>query len=269
MTTYQHVKSTLEDLEQRMLKKLENKYSQIPATVPTGAANGYTQFFSCENVTQESPVDQDCIVICGVGINYYQGAPHRAYPDIKPWLYTYTGGNSWVEDYAPRMRQALDKNIATYQMNSAGWHANGYASSPNLLRHLNPAKKNPYILIATNMSPFLTQRRWAEHSNSDQNAILNLLGPNDHLCPLIQALGHKIDLWVVHGKQEVWPRFDNNSCPGGFSNWMLTHNLSGLGMRWISSFWKTPFIQSARPPFFPICPDLCVPAAALDFPVDE
>lgn len=250
-----------------MFKALVNH--QIPATVPAGVANGYAQFFSCENVTQKSPDNQENIVICGVGINYDQGIPHSAYPNIVPWLYTNTGGKTWVEDYSPQMRRALDSNITTYLLNSTAWYKNGYASSPNLLRQFNPKISNPYILIATNVSPFLTQEIWTNYSTTKTNHLLSLWKPNAHICDLIQALGSKIDLWVVHGKQAVWPRFDNNTCAGGFPNWMLTHNLSGLGMRWISNFWKTPFIQSARPPVFPICPNQCVPAATLDFPVDE
>ena len=268
MTTYKHVKTTLEALERSMFKTLRKKYPQIPASVPAGVANGYAQFFSCENVTQETPDDQDCIVICGVGINYSQGKPHATYPNIEPWLYTLRG-NTWVEDYAPAMRRALDSNITTYLLNSAAWSKNGYASSPNLLRHWNPAMRNPYILIATNLSPFLTQKLWTKQSTTSSSQLLNLWNPNDHICDLRRELGNEIDLWVVHGKQAVWPLFDNKSCTGEFPNWMLTHNLSGLGMVNIGNFWKKPLIQSARPPIFPVCQTRYIPSAVLDYPVDE
>ena len=256
MTTYKDIKIILEDLEQELFFKFRKIYPDIPAFVPSGVANGYGQFFSCENVSQAAPDDQKCIVICGVGINYDQGKPHPAYPNIEPWLFTRNGRKSWVEDYSSTaMRQALDKNLVAYYKNSADWFQNGYAASSRLLETWgNGVEQYPYILLATNVSPFLTEKIWTDYPTAFTNYLLHAWNPNDHLCKLNQLLGNKIDLWVIHGKQAVWPRFDSFSYPKAFQQkWLLTHNLSRLGMKGVGSFWKNPYCSSAWPPSFPCC----------------
>lgn len=289
--TFQHITSILEDLEAHWFKHCVTKTVSLPSL-----ANGYLQFFSCENVTEASPKNKKYPVICAIGINYGQGKNHPVYPNVLPWRFTQNGDRSMVEDYSwPIMRKALDASLTEYFNCPKGWIKNGYASHDTLLTGLTGCSMTSatslsasrigkdevkqrtkggsvitpfeYILIATNLSPFLSQKCWTAHTPDHQNAALSLSAwdANEHLCDLISRLGDDIDLWVGHHTEEVWPRFHKKA----LKNWMLTPNLSPqpLNSGHIRKFWKKPAVISAAKVQYPYCPK--TPSCILDESVDS
>lgn len=108
MLTYNQVKAKVEALEQKWFLKVIQIFPHVPVQQLT---SGHIQFFSCENHHRDADADSPLHVIVGVGINYAQNKPHASFPSGRPHIYDASGGATWVEDYAPEMRQALDKTF--------------------------------------------------------------------------------------------------------------------------------------------------------------
>jgi hypothetical protein len=263
MITYNNARRILADLEQKWFNKLLSYFARRALPVPT-MMNGEVQFFSIEYVEPgKDPVSGFSIenafkqlpngplpVIVAVGINYGQDPAIYRFPTHH--LSRRSGGATWVEDYtASGMRNVVNAALPHYFNNPATRVSNGYAASPSLVPSLwSGTSVQPYILIATNVSPFLSQKNWGNHTPADQAAVLRAWNCNDHLCDLLSLLGTDIDLWIIHGKQFCWDLFDTSGC---IPNWMLLHNLSRRSLRWVGSFWKHPRVLSSVPPIWPKC----------------
>lgn len=248
------LKPLLETLEQKWFARLQGSLPSLPPQLQP-IANGHAQFFSVEEL---SPPDQDVPLIVAVGINYDQGASKASFPSLTHWLSSRPPGTNWVVDNTwPQMRRALIAAIADYLSAPATWVKNGYASSAHLLpphwHGLTQPQPQPYILAMTNISPFLSQKQWTKHSSVERRNALKAWDPNQHICDLINKLGDEVDLWVVHGIDELWPRFSKSSSIG---KWILTPNLSpqNLNSGCIGNFWKSGRTIGPAPPQWPICP---------------
>lgn len=261
---YSILKTELERLEKHWVRKL-------PSLHPgPSAANGEVQFFSCEHVYEGAPdnlslpgsLERLPIIAC-VGINYDQDPGPKPYP--QPHLMHKTG--HWVEDYSnPEMRCALNLALATYFSNRVAWYSNGYASSNSLLPQFHGFRgaSFPFILVATNLSPFLTTMKWGSLSPSHRSALRGAWNENQHLCDLITTIGGVVDLWVIHGKDAVWPTFDTST--PHITDWIKTPNLSCLGIRSMSKFWQTRSHPTAAYTW-PACPCVLNKTTVLDNPV--
>lgn len=253
---YSALKPLLEGLEKNWFAQLQRSVPKLPPQVQA-IANGYAQFFSVEE--PPSP-DQDVPLVVAVGINYDQGALAASFPRLTHWLRSRPPGTNWVVDNTwPQMRRALDAALVGYLSAPATWVKNGYASSAHLLpphwHGLTQPQPQPYILAMTNISPFLSRKEWTVHSTHSPVQCRDLLkawDPNHHICDLIGKVGAGVDLWVVHGIAEVWPRF---SKPSSIGKWILTPNLSlrNLNTGSIRRFWKSG--RTIRPalPQWPMC----------------
>ncbi len=266
---YSTLKALLEKLEKSWFSELQVLLPTIPPHLRS-VANGSAQFFSLENHGKSVPEDEDLPVIVAVGINYAQSNPRPGFPNLNHWLHSVPPGANWVEDPPPwapptswpsTTRQILDLNLAQYHLNERAWKANGYASDTGLLAQFHGSKGSfRYILVCANISPFLTNARWLSLPSTSTQQLLNAWNPNNHLCDLVHGLEGKIGLWVVHGKDEVWPRFQ--PCCSGIANWLLTHNLSSLPRRYIPTFWKSPKSKVSKHPIWPCCSRIGTTGAA-------
>lgn len=249
MTTYTKIKTEIEKLEASEFAHLKKCLPICPVTSMT---NGEVQFFSTEDIYEGAPNNINRLVIAGVGINFGQDTNLFSYPTAH--IHGITSRKTWVEDYEnPEMRCVLDVALRQYFKNSSDWFNKGYASSSKLAMPLRDGDPRNYILIATNVCPLLSQISWTSHLPADCTATLAAWNPNQHLCNLIHALGSDIDLWVVHGIDEVWPLFLKT---GGIKKWIMTPNLScrNLSNKSIKKFWKKPRHITARLPQWPVCP---------------
>jgi hypothetical protein len=260
----------LEDLEKYWFDKLKAKVSERPPPRLPALSNGEAQFFSIEDVnpnrspkTKIPSLDEergdpnknlDQLLIVAVGINYGQDKTPTLPSILVPHLYTKNGPASWVVDNgSPATRNALDEALRQFNSRAKTWQANGYSSATVFRKKFcKGGQPRPYILVCTNVSPFLSQNRWGLHATAHRHAALNVSvwNPNDHLCDLIRLLGKDVDLWVVHGKQFVWPTFDPAGC---IKDWLMTPNLSAFGRRWMKTFWKTHCSVTPSPPIWPRC----------------
>jgi hypothetical protein len=90
-----------------------------------------------------------------------------------------------------------------------------------------------FILVMTNLCPFITRLRWQCQAKRTPEACSYLLQtwPNTpYLDDLYQALGCSVDLWIGHsakaGTHWVWPAFLGLMRKWHCNNWLLTPNLS-------------------------------------------
>ena len=272
---YSLLKTALEKLEIKWFRELQLRYPCIPAPLHP-IVSGYAQFFSIEHFGKNESRNEDVSVIVALGINYFQGLPHPTFPSLQHWLNSQPPGTNWVEDpssgaaasaWPSSTRKILDLNLRQYLRNKSVWEHNHYASKAGLVHLFHGSQESyPYILICTNLSPFLTQQRWTALPRSASSALLAAWDPNLHLCDFLNVCGDQVDCWVAHGKQAIWPQFNRNW--RGIRGWLMTHNLNPLTRRHIPSFWKTPNLVKILPQLFPTCDTLVNKTTVLDQPVD-
>ncbi len=233
----------------------------IPLNPNPLIANGEIQCYSIEDIPPESTSG---ILVIGVGINYGQNprgvnsinhawlTPHllrkknKLLPAIvneRDWVVDYNIGSA--KPYDPEMRLALDEALKNYFGNEVEWVTNRHASHTDVACSLKQFKGGcyPYAMIATNFSPFLTQKCWSEHYPTSAATISSPLVHFDHLSDLSSCL-KDIDqndvLWVFHGMEHVWPLFAEWIKQNPIQNWLRTPNLSRrlLNRGNFKSFWK-------------------------------
>jgi hypothetical protein len=194
-------------------------------------------------------------VICTVGINYTQV---RA-TNISVPLFSYLGakgGAPAVLDALTQERYACAVALAAYNRNFSKWtkplqtdprrpgitHGSRNATSgvTSLATTAN-AVGNDFILLMTNLSPFITTAQWSKHANTHPWACRALLGawPSHlHVSRLLRFLSKRVDLWVGHssiyGTDWVWPEFSSYKA-FRLQSWLLTGNISCWGARSMAS----------------------------------
>lgn len=230
------LKARVEALELTWFGQLRSRFPCHP--VPS-MANGEVQFFSVENKYRAS--DLDLPVVVGVGINYGQGNPQTAANYPAHHLQAHEPP-SWVEDYAKGMRAATDATLDAYCFAPQTWVTNDYASGPRLWPAPHGVAMNhDYHLVATNLSPFISRKRWLDHTPVDQASLRSAWPTTDHLDDLARLLNNQADpLWIGHGKAAVWGDFRKWQKSLGVRRWLLTHNLSPLTISMIRPFWMRP-----------------------------
>jgi hypothetical protein len=184
-------------------------------------------------------------VVCAIGINYSQlnQAPNN--------LYYYTGGNSKNNLVSSRTgcNSATASVIAACNRNKSSWEnpppgvtptsPDGRYSSANAIAQTQLFAtgykdiniKESFILIMTNLCPFITRKRWSKIQNSAvQHALLSTYNMGQYLDDLFTAIGADVDLWIGHsaiyGTVWVWPSFLGLVASKKIKHWLLTPNLN-------------------------------------------
>jgi hypothetical protein len=253
--TNRSITAELEDLERKWVSALQARFD---GTIPwPPRASDEVQFFTAEAPLQTAPDDGANIhaasrplhVVCvGLSYNAYR---HEVLGKVTPHIQTRTNGETWVVDNkrSSTTRRALDAALAAYSRDSHTWVAHGYASAADLI----PRESGALTLIKTFVSPFLPTKPWSEFGGTVRKAMFDAWNPNEHICDLIQTLGNRLDLWVIHGSA-IWPHFVTNSTH--IQRWMLMPTLSHESQRnrAIATFWKTPRREDEQAqPCFPSC----------------
>jgi hypothetical protein len=185
-------------------------------------------------------------VICAIGSNYYQ----RDLPKLpSAVLEHFLNLADPVRDHDlyRGMRNTLDLSLASHNRNTSAWVARlnsddlpskckayGSKSARAGVTVNTPAGvfvRDDYILIVTNVSPFITIDDWTSFSVGQSKELLKAWPPTNHLDPLATLLGDRVDLWVGHGKTSVWGHFWKWREQKKLAPWILTSNLSTRTLR--------------------------------------
>lgn len=218
--TNRSITDDLELLERKWVSALETRFD---GTIPWPLkASDEVQFFSADSLSRieerttsaenasvaPRPLHDACVAIS------YNAYSHAVLGKVTPHIHTRTKGETWVLDdkRSQATRRALTAVLEAYASDPQTWVANGYASATDLLSAtiVAGAAPQPIVLIKTFISPFLLTKPWSEFSGTARKATLEAWDPNEHICDLIETIGDRVDLWVIHGSA-VWPHFATNS----------------------------------------------------------
>jgi hypothetical protein len=190
-------------------------------------ANGTVQFVSLQPAKKGS-IHVPAPVVVAIGINYDQGANPSS---LLRWLRDEKGVADGVSDCywlsGSDMRTALDCALDAWRKNPSAWMhpicGQAHASAM-------PPSWNDYILIATNLSPFITDKQWTGLRPSEQRALRAAWSSSSHLDDLAALLHERVDLWVGHGIDHVWSDFLKWVARHRIRSWQLSYNLSAQGL---------------------------------------
>ena len=169
-----------------------------------------------------------------MGINYTQSKTGTTFPHLRRYL-TDKSHRPTIEDTASGMQRALHDTLDAHTRNGPTWVTDGRSSAGGL-----PAISNGYILVAINFVPFITIKPWSKLTAVDQRGLLHCSTGLSFLRPLFSLISSRVDLWVGHGKTGVWPLFHHLLSAIKLGNWLMTHNLSGLGCASMANARKNP-----------------------------
>jgi hypothetical protein len=228
MDSFSNLVNCLEPFENEqfnILKQELNGRTDIPWAVFDGQTqilNGGIQFVSLKRAVRKAE-SENCSVIGTIGINYHQEKPDQGV-DPKEGGFTRYLSNT-IDDYPDEgMRDALNFTLSAYTRNTNYWTGKFRWASKGV------EVSEDYILVVTNLSPFITAERWGDYKGNAKLAVTSLLKiwkPERHLERLVQLLSGRVDLWVGHGNV-VESKF-NALCkawPDHLTPWLKTYNLS-------------------------------------------
>jgi len=199
----------------------------ITGSVQFGAVDGFQR-----NNAARLPV------VAAIGINYTQGGT-QSEKELVPYS-SRVDKPGTVRD--TRSREAVALAIAAFNRNKNAWltsppstaykSPNGtFASSASAADTVGGG----FILLMTNLSPFITKSKWQDQVKQTPKACRYILEtwPNTrYLDDLFLAFGESIDLWIghssIHGTDWVWPDFLKLMMRWNAKNWLLTPNLSAM-----------------------------------------
>jgi hypothetical protein len=248
MDTFANLHKVLDPFESAQFSALK----AVSHLLPPLATHGGVQFVSIEPAIGAHgcplPVTTSLPVVVGVGINYTQystSCPWKpSFPALTRFLQDSCTKLPTIVDSSKGMRSTLNYVLDAYHRNRLNWTSysiNGRTSHASTT--ISVTSTNPFILIATNLSPFITLDKWSALSPRDQAALRSAWPSSGHLNPLIKRIGKSVDLWVWHGKDYVWPEFSLWPGRHHYVNWLLTYNLSGFGARIMRRTKKNPTWQ--------------------------
>lgn len=247
METFGKIEAALRQLENDHFKALGAPEAGVEAFI-TGAV----QFYALDAHNRDAATRQP--VICAVGVNYTsKDVPYAGglYPFLQP---------------APRVtdvlsREAVSRLISAYNRNKLVWTT----AEPQIEKRqpTSPMRRygatnataragltstdaseidDRFILIMTNVCPFITRKLWQKQLQDARRAgrgasceRLVREGSTDHLDALFEAVGHCVDLWVGHSAingspkpstQWVWPAFADFVARNNIRDWLLSPNVS-------------------------------------------
>jgi hypothetical protein len=231
----------------------EGQFNIVKDLFPSFAFNsrdmcdGTAQFVVVQgpDVSNASNKESNLSVICAVGINYSQTDRTEPCPTSLEH-YLNRADSVCDHDLHRDMRDPLDLSLAAYNRNTTAWVApeqnrglpskcKAYASDSALAGLAFQTSDgvfvlDDYILVISNFSPFLTKDLWGNFSANQSKGLLDAWPPRRHLDPLVELLRDRVDLWVGHSKDSVWKPFWTLREQKKLDPWILTFNLSGLGL---------------------------------------
>jgi hypothetical protein len=226
----------------RKLDPFERNYFSVVSAVPRASLPprpiyGAVQFVAIQFVAIQSVRSCDFNarypVVVAVGSNYTQS--HRAVRQRRftPFL-TDACGNPTIVDPVWGMQQATKFSLESYRRNGPRWLSpKAISTSPHAKGRLPIPVNQDFILVAANLSPFITTIPWGNIPPSVRQNILGIWPYTNHLHGLFQLIGNNVDLWIGHGRCDplIWITFKSWVLGLNIANWMTTFNLSGLGLR--------------------------------------
>ena len=230
--TFTEVKSILEGLETKHFATLK---------IPPGsevALRGDAQFFAMDKRFQ-GKVGRFPVVVC-IGVNYTQASkrlPTLGEKRLVPHLGGVLDSNSASAYYG------LNDLFAAYRRNRGQWESvpgpgapaelGGVYASRDALAAL--ASDEDFILVWSNISPYITLDYWQSQMKKTKNACQVLLAAagTGHLDDLTKHLDAA--LYIGHsarpGRAHVWPAFAKHVVCHGIPRWLLTDNVSHFTRR--------------------------------------
>ena len=260
---YKNLVNAFQALEVNCLKDLS-------ITVPTNPdpcmCNNQAQFFSVEKVPNSATTDDNLPVIVCVGANFSQSTNHN-HQWTTGYVYTETKGQSEVEDYPPflnppirpaagrlapvaknsPMSRELNKYLNIYDKCRNAFHDRKLASCLNIdmPQQIIIPQPKPYILVATNLCPFITFYEWQQYTAAERANLLWIgKGAFDHLdkmIRLLRSLNCSPSLWVGHGLgSEEFVLFRQWQTINKLNPWLLLHKLGTRPYYSKSPYWMKP-----------------------------
>lgn len=228
--TYAQIKALVDALELNWQNRLWN----LPGNPDPRIANGQVQFFDAENTPAPVGPYIEIPLVVAIGANFAQSTRKCQ------WFTPYLGLNptgSPIASSLPTspMRRCLDEAFTAYAANAQGWVDRCLASAPNI--PVGPGQfPRGYVLLATNVSPFITFRPWQEYDEQYRANLLTFFQAGyDYLNALLLQLRAKNiqpTVFVGHNlHSEVPALFRSWQTLNGLEPWLITSNLSQRGFR--------------------------------------
>ena len=249
MITFLDISDELTILERRQFERIHSSFrwpEELKANI-----RGSIQCYAVDKPKNVS--GERLPVICAIGINYTQNG-RCSTNDIFPYD---EGGVGVVRSTAST--SAVVSVLAAYERNRNAWTTRKavgpespmeFYGSPKATSRTGAVKKGDFILVMTNICPFITMTEWAKQPQHVLERLVGECSAYRHLDDLYDTLGGTIDLWIGHsalpGTRWVWPAFSSFVRRRGIEEWLLTANISPR-----SHLWFEGAFRKAHHPLYP------------------
>jgi len=150
-----------------------------------------------------------------LGINYDQNAEEREKnPEEQERFFVRYLGDSILEnpEAAPErdyVRIGIERSLRAFERNEDAWKTATLWRRKRLPIIASPdaVSLRDYLIIVTNLYPLITWKKWTDEISAPA-LIKKVWDPEWHLGPLFEKLRGRVDLFIGHGKDEVWDEFD-------------------------------------------------------------
>jgi hypothetical protein len=237
MDVFSSASKTVAELEKNHLSQLNAAFAWTDGL--RDCITGGVQFGALDRTHRNSL--RGFPIVVAIGINYTQGGiestgelvPYQSSKD-KPGTIRGTGSY-----------HAAVAAIAAFHRNRTAWltaASLGPCKSPRGMFASNAEAADGvtdgFILLMTNLSPFITKLKWQEQIKKTPAACRYILDtwPNrQYLDDLFCGIGTSTALWIGHssiyGTEWVWPDFLKLMARWNVKNWLLTPNLNGMAVQ--------------------------------------
>jgi hypothetical protein len=241
LVRFADVERALTILEQSQFDNIKKKFRWSEVLQPH--IRGSIQCFAVDK--PKGALVNPLPVVCAVGINYTQNG--RCSTDD---LFRYEEPSVGVVR-STASTAAVVSVVAAYERNRHIWASRkpvdpespmGFYGSPNAITKTGLIANGGFILIMTNICPFITMTEWAKEPQHVSKRLVQESKAYRHLDDLYDALGGSIDLWIGHsalgGTQWVWPAFSSFVRRRGIKEWLLTANISPRSHLWFEGAFR-------------------------------
>jgi hypothetical protein len=239
---FRDVSDTLSQLERKAFDAIRRSFRWPSDVAPF--IRGSIQCFAVDK--PKAAPDSILPVVCAVGVNYTQNG--RCSTELFP----YEEGGAGVIRATASMSSVISV-VSAYERNRDTWVSRKaikpespleFYGSAHATTKTGPLTKGAFILIMTNVCPFITMREWAKQPRYVSERLLQECSTYKHLDDLYDLLGANIDLWIGHsalgGTRWVWPAFASFVQMRSIQEWLLTFNISPRSHRWFEDYFRQP-----------------------------
>jgi hypothetical protein len=247
--SFADIESALITLERKQFDEICHSFRWTEELAPHLA--GSVQSYVIDGLRTEARLP----VICAVGVNYTQENKSASNADagVAP-LVPYAGQGITGVGRQTRCRAAVISVLNAYQRNRNAWVSRppedprspmGYYGSADALSKM-PAQVQDghFILIMTNVCPFITTKRWGKQRADVSRRLLQSGQRYSTLDRLYVTLGPSVDLWIGHsalgGTEWVWRAFASFIERNAIKEWLLTFNMSPQAHLWFERTYRAP-----------------------------